>query len=158
MNLDKKIIKALASDRKREILKSLAERRKTSTEISKQLNLAPSTAIEHVKQLEVLKLIKRIETGNKWIYYELTQDGKDLIKPSFPIKIVLVLSLGFIMLFGGFFGMFPKIFQSQTFSKQMAAAEALSSEVHFDNFYLLFVVLFVIGFILIAYAIWNLRK
>jgi len=71
------------------------------SELSKELNLAPSTIVEHLNILEEAGLIDRKDTGRKWIYYELTSKGEGLIAPKFPIQFVLVLSLGLIFMLSG---------------------------------------------------------
>jgi DNA-binding transcriptional ArsR family regulator len=102
MEIDRKTLKALAGDTRLDILKSLSYRRKMPSELSKELNLAPSTIIEHLNKLEEANLVKREETGHKWIYYSLTDEGENLIKPSIPVQFVLVLSISLIVIFAGF--------------------------------------------------------
>ncbi len=101
MEIDRKTLKALAADTRLDILKSLGKRRKTPSELSKELNLAPSTIIEHLNKLEEADLIKKEETGHKWIYYSLTKKGLSLVKPKVPTQFIIVLSLCFIVLFAG---------------------------------------------------------
>jgi DNA-binding transcriptional ArsR family regulator len=101
MEIDKKTIKALSADARLEILKALKERRKMPSELSKELDLAPSTIVEHLKVLEETGLVERKDTGRKWIYYELTNKGDSLIKPRFPVEFVLMLSLGTIFILSG---------------------------------------------------------
>jgi len=102
MEIDRKTLKALAADTRLDILKSLGKRRKTPSELSKELNLAPSTIIEHLNRLEEADLIRREETGHKWIYYNLTKKGSSLVKPKVPTQFIIVLSLCFIVVFAGF--------------------------------------------------------
>src|SRR3989338_9475114 len=97
MELDKKAIKALSVDTRVEILKSLSRRRKMPTELSKETGLAKSTVTEHLKILESSGLVKKKETGHKWIYYELTSNGENIVKPVFPVTLVLSLTLGFLL-------------------------------------------------------------
>ena len=102
MEIDRKTLKALAADTRLDILKSLSKRRKMPSELSKELNLAASTVIEHLNKLEDAGLIRREETGHKWIYYELTEKGETLIRPRIPVQFIIVLSLGLIFIFAGF--------------------------------------------------------
>ena len=162
MDVDKKIIKALASDTKVGILKKLIQRRKTPSELSKEIGLAPSTIIEHVKQLESLGLIKRIDTGHKWIYYELTEEGKSIIKPTFPMKITLILSAGFTMIALGFFGLLSQNFSN---SNLIAAKEAIPTQATSENISnvaqvpdLLLLSIFLIGLLTIIVGVFLLRK
>ena len=102
MELDKKTIKALSADTRIDILKSLGERRKMPTELAKELSLAPSTIAEHLKQLETVDLIEKKDTGHKWIYYQLTGKGSNIVQPRYPINLILALGIGIIFLVGGF--------------------------------------------------------
>lgn len=104
MELGGKEIKALASDT-RVMMKSLGERRKMPSELSREFSMAPSTIVEHLHVLERSGLIKRIETGHKWKYYELTEKGRGLVKPKFPMQFVVMLSLGVMMVFGSLAGL-----------------------------------------------------
>lgn len=101
MQIDKKVINALDSETRVKILKSLLQRRKMPSELSKELNLAASTILEHLDVLENAGLVIRKESGRKWIYYELTFKAESLIKPKIPIQFVLILSLGLILMIGG---------------------------------------------------------
>ncbi len=105
MEIDKKTIKALSADTRVNILKSLKERRKLPSELSRELNMAPSTVVEHLKILESAQLVRKEERGAKWIYYELTGKGSDVVKPKINTQFVLILSLGIIMIIGGMVNM-----------------------------------------------------
>jgi len=102
MEIDRKTLKALAADTRLDILKSLSHRRKMPSELSKELNLAPSTVIEHLDKLEEADLVRREETGHKWIYYNLTEKGESLVRPKIPVQFVIVLSISLIVIFAGF--------------------------------------------------------
>ncbi len=102
MEIDSKTIKALSADARIRILKMLKENRRIAADISKEIGLAPSTVNEHLKMMEGAGLISKKDTGHKWIYYELSNKGKNLIAPKMPVSIILTLSLGIgLMLFGG---------------------------------------------------------
>lgn len=103
MEIDRKTLKALGADTRMDILKSLKQRRKTSSELSKELKLAPSTILEHLGKLEGADLVKREETGHKWIYYNLTKKGTNLVKPRIPVPLVIVLGLVVILVFSFMF-------------------------------------------------------
>ncbi|MFH0837287.1 MAG: winged helix-turn-helix domain-containing protein [Candidatus Aenigmatarchaeota archaeon] len=168
MELDKNTLKALASDRKAAILKSLKDRRKTVAELSKELNLAPSTTTEHVKHLESLQLIRRIKSENKWVYFELADKGKSLVIPSYSTRIVLMLSLSFIMIIIGFAGLFMSGTRQSLASNSYdtKAAEAIlstnqqipiniSPSIFPDA---LFYILILIGIIILLYITWRLPR
>lgn len=112
MDLDKSRIKILASDTRVQILKSLGQRRKMPSELAKELNIASSTVIEHLKQMEKSSFVKKKKSGKKWVYYELTEDGSDLIKPKFQVNILLGLGLGFVLLAGAYANYFTTAFPS----------------------------------------------
>ncbi|MFQ6010005.1 MAG: winged helix-turn-helix domain-containing protein [Candidatus Aenigmatarchaeota archaeon] len=101
MKLDKKTIKVLSSDTRVDMMKSLAERRKMPSELSKEMDLAASTVIGHLKQLKSANLVEKRHTGRKWIYYELTRKGRNLVKPKFPVQFSVMLTLGVIFMFVG---------------------------------------------------------
>ncbi len=110
MEINKKVIKALASESRVEILKSLSKRRKMPSELSKELNLAASTIVGHLDVLEKSGLVVKKETGHKFIYYELTDEGQNLIKPRFPVQFIIMLSLGLLMFIGGTLSFFDQAF------------------------------------------------
>jgi len=101
--LDETSFKALSADSRVSILKNLTGRRRTLTELSQKLNLGNSTVKEHCDILVHAELIKQIDEGRKWKYYELTQKGKQLLQPSLleEVKVLIVLSLATIIV-GGF--------------------------------------------------------
>jgi len=99
MEIDRKTLKALAADTRLDILKCLGKRRKTPSELSKELNLATSTIIEHLTKLEEADLVRREETGHKWIYYALTSKGESLVKPRYPVNFIIVLSIAILAVF-----------------------------------------------------------
>ena len=103
MDIDRKTLKALAADTRLDILKSLGKRRKTPSELAKELNLAASTIVEHLNRLEEADLIRREETGHKWIYYNLTEKGSALVKPRIPTNFVIILGICIMVVFIGFF-------------------------------------------------------
>lgn len=102
MEIDRKTLKALSADTRLDILKSLGKRRKTPSELSKELNLAASTVVEHLNKLEGAGLIRKEETGHKWIYYALTKKGSSLVKPKVPTQFIIVFSLIIFVVAVGF--------------------------------------------------------
>ena len=105
MDLGSREIKALSSDTRVMMLKSLGVRRKMPSELAREFSMAPSTIVEHLAVLERSGLIKRIETGHKWKYYELSEKGRSLVRPKFPVQFVVMLSLGVLLTIGGLAGM-----------------------------------------------------
>jgi DNA-binding transcriptional ArsR family regulator len=103
MNIDKKDIKALSSDTRVEILRALGDRRKMPSELARELGISPSTVVEHLKLLKKSGMVSDIPTGHKWKYYNLTTKGGNLIKPRFPVQFAILLTLGIILVVGGFY-------------------------------------------------------
>jgi len=97
--LDNQSFRALSAESRVEILKSLNERRMTLSELSKRLELESSTIKEHCMILAKADLIKQIDEGRKWKYYELTGKGKSLLEPNFmeEAKVLIVLCFGLVV-------------------------------------------------------------
>lgn len=81
ITLDMASFKTLASDSRIAILKSLDERRKTLTELSKRFDLSASTVKEHMEKLTEADLVRLVDDGHKWKYYELTRKGRQILHP-----------------------------------------------------------------------------
>ncbi|UCG94964.1 MAG: winged helix-turn-helix transcriptional regulator [archaeon] len=170
MEITKKTIKALSSDTRLEILRLLVRRRKIAADIAKILKLAPSTVNEHLKKLEEAGLVKRKETGHKWIYFEVTEDGRNLVQPRSPMQFVLVLCLGVLMmLVGGFKSLVPS--GAETFAAPLAqkagetAAEAGADVVRAPveavsgtGIDWLLVLVAVVGIVLVIIGLYNIVK
>ncbi|MFA6268490.1 MAG: winged helix-turn-helix domain-containing protein [archaeon] len=101
--LDERSFKALSADSRVNILKNLTDRRRTLTELSQKLNLGNSTIKEHCDILVNAELIKQMDEGRKWKYYELTSKGRQIIKPNVldEVKVLILLSFATIIV-GGF--------------------------------------------------------
>jgi len=125
MEIDKQTLKALSVESRLSILKKLTYRRMLPSELSKRLGLAPSTVIEHLKLLEGAGLVTRKETGHKWIYYEITEKGLNIVKPSVEVRFVLTLVLGIGLAFVGFIELLlSKVYTSPEFLGAAAPAIA----------------------------------
>ena len=91
ITLDQESFKALASEVRVEILKRLDDRRQTVTDLSNFLSLSKPTLLEHLEKLQAAGLVKRLEEGRKWIYYELSDKGRKILRPE---RVAIVLALG----------------------------------------------------------------
>ncbi len=92
-------LKAITSENRREILRALKQRRKTLSEISKMLDIKPSSAKQHMQILEASGFIRIIDEGRKWKYYELTGKGTNLFSFSERnISVLLVFASSLIAL------------------------------------------------------------
>ena len=91
ITLDQESFRALASDVRVEILKRLDTRRETVTDLSNLLSLSKPTLLEHLEKLQSAGLVKRIDEGRKWIYYELSDKGRKILHPE---RVAITLALG----------------------------------------------------------------
>ena len=91
ITLDQESFKALASEVRVDILKKLDERRQTVTDLSNFMGLSKPTLLEHLEKLQSAGLVKRVDEGRKWIYYELSDKGRKVLHPE-RVSIVLALS------------------------------------------------------------------
>ncbi|MCW1296515.1 MAG: winged helix-turn-helix domain-containing protein [Candidatus Parvarchaeota archaeon] len=98
MEITKESLKVIVSDTRLKILKSLSQRRKTLSELARELNLAFSTTKEHLDKLIQANLITKVDDGHKWKYYELTPQAQKLF--SHKAEIVLILGSISLMLIG----------------------------------------------------------
>jgi DNA-binding transcriptional ArsR family regulator len=92
ITLDQKTFKALASETRIDILKTLDSGQKTVSDISRMLNMNKATILEHIEKLREVGLVKRMEDHRKWVYYRLSFSGKNLLHPE-RIKIAILLSI-----------------------------------------------------------------
>jgi DNA-binding transcriptional ArsR family regulator len=90
ITLDQESFKALASEVRVDILKKLDERRATVTDLSNLMGLSKPTLLEHLEKLQTAGLVKRMDEGRKWIYYELSDKGRKILHPE-RVSIVLAL-------------------------------------------------------------------
>ncbi len=104
VTLDMETFKALASSTRLQVLRALDERRKTLSELAKELDLNKATVHEHLGILLATGLIKkRDDEGRKWIYYELTWQGERLLHPQETTTFAVLLGLGVAAAGGGVF-------------------------------------------------------
>jgi len=97
VELDKKSILALASDTRLEILKSLQPMRRTVSQLSEAVNIDKAAVHRHLKKMEEGGLVKRYEEHG-FVYYGLSWKARDLLTPNENTKIVILLSVTWILL------------------------------------------------------------
>lgn len=102
MEIDRATIKAVSAESRKNLLKSLKARKKMPSELSKETGLSPSTVVGHLQSLQTAGLIRRVETGHKWVYYELTDKGSNIVHPKVPMQFALTLLLGIAITAFGF--------------------------------------------------------
>ena len=120
--IDRKTLKAIASDTRMELLKELSKRKYTLSELTTKLNLKGPTIKEHLDNLIDADLVKREESDNKWKYYFLTEKGKKLVKPK-EIKVLISFVVTLFATFGliGYY-IFSSVFSSKYTAKSYDAA------------------------------------
>lgn len=102
VTLDRKIFEALASETRINILKSLDERPKTIAELSRELKFSKSSLHEHLSKMLDVGLVEKQEYS-KWVYYRLTEKGRNILHPHERTKILVLLSLSLLSLATGIF-------------------------------------------------------
>jgi len=97
VELDKKSLFALASDTRIEILKALQPMRRTVSQLSDVVSVDKAAVYRHLKKMEDGGLVKRYEEHG-FVYYGLTWKAKDLVAPNESTKIVILLSVTWLLL------------------------------------------------------------
>lgn len=106
VTLDRETFKALASDTRLDILRSLDGKNMSLKDISIATNLNKATLHEHLTKLHEAGLVKRKEReGHKWVYYKLTWKGEGLLHPE-NTRIVVLFSATFVALWMGIIQVF----------------------------------------------------
>jgi DNA-binding transcriptional ArsR family regulator len=101
VTLDRETFKALASDTRLDILKSLDGRHMSLKDICTSTKMNKATLHEHLVKLHEAGLIKKNEReGHKWVYYKLTWKGECLLHPE-NTRIVVLFTTTFITLWIG---------------------------------------------------------
>lgn len=140
VTLDVETFKALSSDTRLAVLRALDERRKTGTEVARDLGLNKATVHEHMQVLVAADLVrKRDDEGRKWIYYELTWQGQKLLHPETGTTFSVLLALstaaagGSIAMMGKALGWWwdqqgPRAGPEEALSEPEAADEEIRSD------------------------------
>jgi len=89
IKLDTASFKALSSDTRRKMIERLGKRRMTVTELAKSLDVSKSTAHEHLSRLSKAELVEKVDDDHKWVYYQLTDRGSELLNPNTRTRILL---------------------------------------------------------------------
>jgi DNA-binding transcriptional ArsR family regulator len=106
VNLDLNSFKALASDTRLNILKTLDGKKLSLNDIARSTNLHKVTLHEHLNRLNEAGFIKKIEReGHKFVYYQLSWKGQSLLHPE-NTRIVIMFSLTFLTFIFGIGSLF----------------------------------------------------
>ena len=134
VTLDINAFKALASDTRLDILRTLDGKKMSLKDISNATNLNKATLHEHLSKLNEAGLIKKKEReGHKWVYYRLSWKGESLLHPE-NTKIVVLFTTTFIALWAGIIQMIWYVrgrmtdIGSYLYYSQKAGAEIPSAE------------------------------
>ena len=68
------------SQRRIEILRALKDRNKTLSELSRELGLSKATLFRHLAVLQSQGIVRRVENGNRFVYYKLSQKGREILE------------------------------------------------------------------------------
>ena len=111
ITLDVNSFKALASETRLDILRSLDGKKMTLQDMSRVTNLNKATLHEHLTKLNEAGLVKRKEReGHKWVYYKLSWKGSSLLHPD-NTKIVVMFSATLVTLAFGMYGLINYFWQ-----------------------------------------------
>lgn len=92
LTLDKESLKAITVETRVKILRILANKQQTLSDLSQLLGLSAPTLKEHLDVLEKVAMINKLEEGRKWKYYKITEKGLCMIYPERK-RIWITLSL-----------------------------------------------------------------
>src|SRR3989442_2995316 len=144
--------RALASEVRVEVLKKLDERRMTVTDLANVLDLSKPTLLEHLEKLQAANLVKRIDEGRKWIYYELTGRGRKILHPE-RVTIVVSLCLSVLLAAVGEFALATGLTSGVLAAPGSAPSVTFQSQAAGTSFSSIPSALLV-GFGLVAAALW----
>jgi|AGTN01.1.fsa_nt_gi Predicted transcriptional regulators len=106
IRLDDKMFEALSSETRRKILVSLDPRPLTVSELSRLAGKQKSAMYNHLQVLIEVGLVYRKESGNEFVFYDLTEKGRAIVnqhpKPGF--RIFLALAVSAVSMLGGLVG------------------------------------------------------
>ena len=98
VTLDMNTFKALASDTRLQILRSLDGKKMNLQDLSRLTKLNKATLHEHLQKLHEAGLVKKQEReGHKWVYYKLSWKGEGLLHPE-NTHIVVMFTATFVAL------------------------------------------------------------
>lgn len=118
---DEKLLKALVSDTRRDIIKTLSDGERTPSDLSRMLDKSKSTIVEHLEKLINAGLVEKHEReGRKWVFYTLTRKGESYVS-SKSKQLIIILSSVFLSLLGGTLSLMKYLSQP---SYRMANIEA----------------------------------
>ncbi|MBI4014831.1 MAG: winged helix-turn-helix transcriptional regulator [Candidatus Aenigmarchaeota archaeon] len=153
--MDRQSLKAVSSETRQDILKLLAKRPYTASELAKATGKHVTTMAEHVATLEKSGLVYKKESSNKWKYYALTAKGESIVKPERMWAIALSSLVGIIA--GGFLlsGIYPRYAPSVPITEKAGEAAGAATDYSIDIAGMLGIALVALGIAGILYAAWK---
>ena len=106
ITLDKRTIRALASETRADILEKIDSGSMTLNKLTDDLNISKPTVHEHLTILIESGLVKKVNRDNKWAYYELTDKGTEILHPHKMTKIIVLLSSAILSFVVGIAGLY----------------------------------------------------
>jgi DNA-binding transcriptional ArsR family regulator len=156
VNLDVNSFKALASDTRLNILKTLDGKQLSLNDIAKSTKLHKVTLHEHLSRLNEAGFINKIEReGHKWVYYKLSWKGQSLLHPE-NTRIVILFSVTFLTLFFGFGSLIGNLEMTTKREVMLDYAPNFASE-QSQIFPLISVICFLIFGILLTVSLWRYK-
>jgi len=158
VNLDLDSFKALASDTRLNILKTLDGKKLSLNDLSRFTSLHKVTLHEHLSRLNEAGFIKKIEReGHKFVYYQLSWKGQSLLHPE-NTRIVILFSITFFTLFFGFSSLLLQDFTISAKREIMLDSAPNFASEQSQVFPLVAVVFFILFVILLTFSIWRYKK
>lgn len=103
--VDRDVLKVISTDTRMNILKELGEGARTPSFLGKKFRKSNATIVEHLRTMERHGLVKKVEQpGKKFVFYTLTGKGQGIIS-SKSRKLVIILSVSLLLMFGGVFSL-----------------------------------------------------
>lgn len=156
VNLDLNSFKALASDTRLNILRTLDGKKMSLNDIAKSTNLHKVTLHEHLFRLTEAGFIKKIEReGHKWVYYKLSWKGESLLHPE-NTRIVVLFSITFFTLFFGLSSLIGGWSISPQRNVMLEYASDKASE-QSQIFPIITVLLFLLFIVLLIITLWRYK-
>jgi len=106
ITLDKRIIRVLASETRIDFLKKIDSGSMTLSKLTDELNISKSTIHEHLTILIESGLVQKVNRDNKWVYYELTDKGTEILHPHKMTKTIVLLSSAILIFVVGIVGLY----------------------------------------------------
>ena len=170
VSLDLDSFKALASETRLDILRTLDGKKMSLKDITQATKLHKMTLYEHLNKLVSAGFIKRIEReGHKWVYYKLTWKGASLLHPE-NTRIVVMFSITIISLFFGLISFIAFMIQEPVRTmasndnffipvRVVKGAEESASELSTSPIFLYIgIILLIVFFSLLVVSVWRYRK